>query len=339
MRHRSLLVGTILCVLILVLISAAPLLTSANPNDQNPLAVFAHPSSAHLMGADSFGRDMLARVLYGGRATVLASVAVVVLGSVVGQHARHHRRLLRRPARDAGSCGSSTCCWPSPGILLALAVAAILGPGLVNGVIAVAIVSVPVYARVVEGATIEIRHLPYVDAAITLGAGAPHILRRHILPNVLSGIVVLATSWLGIAALWIAALGFIGLGVQPPTPEWGAILNDGQNYITIAWWIAFFPGTFLALWVVVGEPHRRRPARRARPHAGEALTGAPLSVHGEGEDQPVNIHLTRARGVRVLARRAAARSGSRGGRLVRDPQRREPARLGRRPARVGRPAS
>jgi ABC-type dipeptide/oligopeptide/nickel transport system permease subunit len=129
-------------------------------------------------------------------------------------------------------------------------VAAILGPGLVNGVVAVAVVSVPVYARVVEGATIEIRHLPYVDAAITLGAGAPHILRRHILPNVLSGIVVLATSWLGVAALWIAALGFIGLGVQPPTPEWGAILNDGQNYITIAWWIAFFPGTFLALWVV-----------------------------------------------------------------------------------------
>jgi ABC-type dipeptide/oligopeptide/nickel transport system permease subunit len=249
LRHRSLLVGTILCLLILVLISAAPLLTSANPDDQNPLAVFAHPSSEHLMGADSFGRDMVARVLYGGRATVLASVAVVVLGSVVGS------TLGIIAGYFGGPLGMVIMRFVDlllafPGILLALAVAAILGPGLVNGVVAVAIVSVPVYARVVEGATIEIRHLPYVDAAITLGAGAPHVLRRHILPNVLSGIVVLATSWLGVAALWIAALGFIGLGVQPPTPEWGAILNDGQNYITIAWWIAFFPGTFLALWVV-----------------------------------------------------------------------------------------
>jgi ABC-type dipeptide/oligopeptide/nickel transport system permease subunit len=109
---------------------------------------------------------------------------------------------------------------------------------------------VPVYARLVEGATVEVLHLPYVDAAVTLGAGPWQIIRRHILPNVASGIIVLTTSWLGIAALWIAALGFIGLGVQPPTAEWGAILNDGANYITVAWWITVFPGVFLALFVV-----------------------------------------------------------------------------------------
>jgi len=137
-----------------------------------------------------------------------------------------------------------------PGILLALAVAAILGPGLLNGVFAVAVVLVPAFARVVEGATVEVRHLPYIDAAVTVGAGPFSILWRHILPNVRSGIIVLTTSWLGIASLWIAALGFLGLGVQPPTPEWGAILNEGRNYITIAWWIAFFPGVFLTLFVV-----------------------------------------------------------------------------------------
>jgi ABC-type dipeptide/oligopeptide/nickel transport system permease subunit len=119
-----------------------------------------------------------------------------------------------------------------------------------NGVFAVAVVVIPAYARVVEGATVEVRHLEYVEASVTLGARPWHIIWRHVLPNVRSGIVVLTTSWLGIAALWIAALGFIGLGVQPPTPEWGASLNDGQNYISLAWWMTVFPGAFLGLFVI-----------------------------------------------------------------------------------------
>jgi ABC-type dipeptide/oligopeptide/nickel transport system permease subunit len=137
-----------------------------------------------------------------------------------------------------------------PGILLALTVAAILGPGLSNGVIAIAAILVPVYARLVEGATSEVRNLPYVDAALTLGSGPWRIIFRHILPNVMSSVIVLTTTWLGIAALWITALGFIGLGVQPPTPEWGSILNDGQNYIMLAWWITVFPGMFLSMFVI-----------------------------------------------------------------------------------------
>lgn len=96
----------------------------------------------------------------------------------------------------------------------------------------------------------QIRHLPYVEVARNLGARSWQIVWRHILPNVRSSIVVLTTSWLGIAAMWVAALGFIGLGVQPPTPEWGAILNDGQRYITICWWMTLFPGIFLSLFVI-----------------------------------------------------------------------------------------
>ena len=88
------------------------------------------------------------------------------------------------------------------------------------------------------------------QAAVTLGAGMGHIMRRHVIPNVAPSLIVLSTSWIGIAALWIAGLGFLGLGVQPPSPEWGAILNEGANYITIAWWITVFPGTILALYVV-----------------------------------------------------------------------------------------
>ncbi|HET6502684.1 MAG TPA: ABC transporter permease [Amycolatopsis sp.] len=248
-RHRSLLAGSIICLVLAVLVLAAPLLTSADPNLQDPLSAFAQPSGAHPFGADSFGRDLLARVLYGGRTTILASLSVVVLGGVVGTALGLVAGYFR------GAVGFLIMrlvdlLLAFPGILLALAVATVLGPGLSNEVIAVAAILVPVYARLVEGATAEVLHLPYVDAAVTLGASPWQIIRRHILPNVASGIIVLTTSWLGIAALWIAALSFIGLGVQPPTPEWGAILYDGANYITVAWWITVFPGIFLALFVV-----------------------------------------------------------------------------------------
>jgi ABC-type dipeptide/oligopeptide/nickel transport system permease subunit len=249
LRHRSLAAGIVICSALLLLIISAPLLTSMDPNAQDPTTTFATPSAQHPMGADAFGRDLFSRVLYGGRTTIVASICVVVLGAVIGSTI----------GLIGGYFGGATgfvimrlvdLLLAFPGILLALAVTAILGPGLWNGVIAIAAILVPVYARLVEGATAEVRHLPYVDAAVTLGAGPWRIILRHILPNVASGIIVLTTTWLGIAALWITALGFIGLGVQPPTPEWGAILNDGQNYITLAWWITVFPGIFLSLFVI-----------------------------------------------------------------------------------------
>ena len=247
--HRSLLIGLVICAILALLVAGAPLLTRAQPNDQDPAITFAAPSAQHLMGADAFGRDVFSRVLYGGRTTILASLSVVVLGAVFGV------TLGLVAGYFGGAIGFVIMrlidlLLAFPGILLALAVSAVLGPGLVNGVIAIAAILVPVYTRLVEGATAEVRHLPYVDAAITLGAGPWRIILRHVLPNVSPGIIVLTTTWLGIAALWIAALGFIGLGVQPPTPEWGALLNDGQNYITLAWWITVFPGIFLALFVV-----------------------------------------------------------------------------------------
>ena len=249
LRHRSLLAGLAITAILLAVIAAAPLLTAADPTLQDPVASFAPPSAEHPMGADAFGRDLFARVLYGGRTTILASVAVVALGGLAGVS-------LGLIAGYAGGVvgflimRAVDLLLAFPGILLALAVSAVLGPGLVNGVLAIAVVLTPVYARLVEGATAEVRHLPYVDAVVTLGAGAPRIILRHILPNISPGIIVLTTTWLGVAVLWIAALGFIGVGVQPPLPEWGAILNDGQNYITIAWWITVFPGVFLALLVI-----------------------------------------------------------------------------------------
>jgi ABC-type dipeptide/oligopeptide/nickel transport system permease subunit len=249
LRHRSLTAGLIISIVLTFLVAAAPLLTSVDPNAQDPLITFAPPSAEHPMGADAFGRDLFSRVLYGGRTTMLASLCVVVIGAIVGTSVGLIAGFFGG-ALGFGIMRLVDLLLAFPGILLALTVTAILGPGLSNGVIAIAVILVPVYARLVEGATAEVRNLPFVDAAVTLGAGPWRIILRHILPNVLSGIIVLTTTWLGIAALWITALGFIGLGVQPPTPEWGSILNDGQNYIMLAWWITVFPGMFLSMFVI-----------------------------------------------------------------------------------------
>ena len=249
LRHHSLLLGLIICVVILILIAGAPLFTSYNPTTLNQFSVFAQPSSAHLMGADEFGRDVFARVLYGGRNTVEASFMVAVLGGFVGSAlgliAGYFGGLLGLVIMRL-----MDLLLVFPGILLALIVAAILGPGLVNGVLAVAIASIPVFGRVVEGATIEVRSQLYMEAATALGASRAHIMRHNVLPNVLPDILVLWTSWLGVATLSITGLGYLGLALQPPTPEWGASLNDGQEYISVAWWISFFPGLFLTLFVV-----------------------------------------------------------------------------------------
>jgi ABC-type dipeptide/oligopeptide/nickel transport system permease subunit len=226
-----------------------PLFITVDPVAQDPMATFTPPTAVHLMGTDAFGRDLLARVLIGARTTMIASLSVVLLGALAGTTV----------GIVAGYVGGAVgfgimrlidLLLAFPGILLALTVTAILGPGLVNGVLAIAVILVPVFARLVEGATVEVRGLPYVEAARCAGASQARIILRYILPNVMSGIIVLTTTWLGIAALWVTALGFIGLGVQPPTPELGAILNDGQNYITLAWWITVFPGLFLSLFVV-----------------------------------------------------------------------------------------
>ena len=249
LRHRSLALGLILVSVLCLAVIAGPWFVSADLDAQDPTLAFSPPSLSLPMGTDAFGRDMLVRVLYGGRTTMLASLCVVALGGVVGTLFGVLAGFL------GGTFGFIVMRFVDlllafPGIMLALAVAAILGPGLWNGVIAIAAILAPIFARLVAGATAEVRGMPYVDAARTLGAGPGWIVVRHVLPNVASNIIVLTTGWIGIAALWIAALGFIGLGVQPPQPELGAILNDGQNYITLAWWITVFPGLFLALFVV-----------------------------------------------------------------------------------------
>jgi peptide/nickel transport system permease protein len=136
-----------------------------------------------------------------------------------------------------------------PGLLLALTLATIFGPGLNGTIIAIGIVFIPGTARIVQGVTLQARQYVYVEAAQALGVPGRGVMRRHILPNVFAQVVVLATTGLGLATLSVAALGFLGLGLQPPTPEWGAVLNEGRDYVTTAWWVTFFPGLMISLYV------------------------------------------------------------------------------------------
>jgi ABC-type dipeptide/oligopeptide/nickel transport system permease subunit len=264
LRQRNFLAGVILLAIVVIPVLLAPVISAVGPDTQNAGASFLGPSMNHLsplMGTDQFGRSIWARVLYGGRNSIGASVAVVVLGGIVGTFLGLVAGYLGGPVSFL-IMRVVDLLLAFPGILLALGVTAILGPSLVNAVIAVAIVAVPLYARIVEGAAREIRNLPYVRASRALGASSRHIIVRHVLPGAMSAVIVQTTIWLGIAMLWIAALGFLGLGVQPPTPEWGQMVSDGQASLTIAWWVAVFPGVFLAIFVVgvslVGDALRDR---------------------------------------------------------------------------------
>lgn len=247
--HTSLRIGMSIMAIIVLTAVAAPLLTHYDAIAQDPNSMLQPPSGQHLMGTDQFGRDVMTRVLYGGRYTMFASLMVVLIGlaigSTLGLIGGYFGGLV-----DMTVMRSMDLLLAFPGILLALAITTILGPGLNNAIIAIGVVSIPTYARVVHAATLRVRSLPYLDSARALGAGSGRIIRRHVLPNVMSQVFVLGTIWLGTSALWVAALGFLGLGLQPPTPEWGSILNDGRDFIALAWWVSFFPGLVISLYVI-----------------------------------------------------------------------------------------
>ena len=247
-RHRSLLIGMIVAVAILIVTIFAPLFSPYNPILQNPNVTFLSPRWGHLFGTDQFGRDLVARVLYGGRYTIAGSVVSVLIATVVGTWlgllAGYFGGFL-----DMVIMRLIDLLLAFPGLLLALALATIFGPGLNGTVIAIGIVFIPGTGRIVQGVTLQASTYMYVEAAQALGVPSAAIIRHHILPNVLAQVVVLATTSLGLATLSVAALGFLGLGLQPPTPEWGAILNEGRDYVTLAWWVTFFPGLMISLYV------------------------------------------------------------------------------------------
>ncbi len=207
------------------------------------------PSADHLMGTDQVGRDIFSRLVVGARISLLAGVTVIILavaigtvmGAVAGYFGGWADTLIMRV---------TDVFLTVPDLILAMAFAAALGPGLMNVMIAVSLVWWPGYCRLVRANVISLRHEQYAEAAESLGSSKARILYRHILPNALPSILVKASMDVGFAVLTTAALGFIGLGTQPPTPDWGQMVSEGRKYIRDAWWFSTFPGLAILLTVL-----------------------------------------------------------------------------------------
>ncbi|MET0955486.1 MAG: ABC transporter permease [Cryobacterium sp.] len=209
-------------------------------------ALLAPPSLDHLFGTDNFGRDLLTRVFAGGQLSLWTGLIAVAISMAIGVP-------LGGIAGYAGGALGSVIMrvmdvlLAFPSLVLAMAVAAALGPGTSSAMIAVGIVGIPEFARITYGQTISLKQREFVEAGRALGLSSATILTRHIVPNALAPIVVRATLGMGYAILTAAALSFIGLGAQPPTAEWGVMISDGRGYIISGeWWLTFFPGLAIA---------------------------------------------------------------------------------------------
>lgn len=244
-------VGLSILLVILVIAVIAPYVVPF-PKDAktgvNPAARFTPPGEVHYFGTDRIGRDIFSRVLIGtGLALKVGTTIIVIatsIGVTIGATAAYFGGWV-----DELLMRFTDIFLTVPGLVLAIAITAALGRGINNAMIGIALVWWPGFARLTRSQVLSIKEEPFVEAIYGLGAGHIRIIFRHILPNALSPIIVKMTTDFGFAVLTAAALGFIGVGAQPPTPEWGAMINEGRDYFPDRWWIATFPG--LAIWLLV----------------------------------------------------------------------------------------
>lgn len=248
---------------LLVATVAPDLVSTADPNQIDPRNAFSPPTASHWFGTDESGRDVYSRVVAGTAPSLLIGVTAtaigLALGLVLGVLAGFGGRAL-----DFTVNRTVEVLFAFPGLLLALLVIVIAGPGPVSATIAVGLSTAPGYARIIRGQLVAIRSSAWVESARVLGHSPGRILARHILPNALTPLVVLATLGIGQAVVWAAALSYLGLGAQPPSAEWGAMLSAGRTYIGTAWWLTVFPGLMIVLTTIVSTVLGRGITRRSR---------------------------------------------------------------------------
>jgi len=248
LKNRGAAVGGFIFLLIIVVAVIAPWLAPYNPIKLNVSDSLQSPSGRHWLGTDQFGRDTLSRIVFGSRVSVamgLVAVAIsVVGGSVLGLVSGYFRGMT-----DMLVSRLVDVMLGFPGILLALVVIAVLGTNLRSAMIAVGVSGMPIFIRVVRGSTLSAREYQYVEAARVVGCGHFRILFRHVMPNVSAPVIVLSTLGIPSAIIAGAALSFLGLGIKPPTADWGEMLSNGRSFMSTAWWLSTFPG--LALMVMV----------------------------------------------------------------------------------------
>lgn len=248
-RKTMLLSMTMLCILVFIAI-AAPVLSPYDPNDIDLKSKNLPPSSNHLLGTDYLGRDMLSRIMHGATTSLSISAGVVVLslvigislGCIAGYYGGMVDELLSR-AIDVFLA--------FPGIIFALAMMGVMGPGIVNLILSLALVHWSTYARLMRGQVLSVKEQEYVLSTRLLGAGNLHIMRKHIIPNAIAPIIVLATIDLGHVILSVASLSFLGLGLPANIPEWGSMLSAGKEFIRTAPYQTIFPGLAITLFVVI----------------------------------------------------------------------------------------
>ncbi|GAB3792755.1 nickel transporter permease [Virgibacillus kimchii] len=248
-KNKAAMIGGLMILFFIVVAFIGPYFTPYEPNSQDLVNKLQPPSADHWFGTDHYGRDIFTRIIHGMSITLyigffsvaMGATAGVVLGMISGYYGGRIDTVIMR---------IMDVLLAFPGILLALAIVSVLGASLNNVIIAVAIFSIPVFARIVRGSTLSVRKLEYIDAMKALGASDIRILFKHILPNIASPIIVQATLSIATTVLTAAGLSFLGLGAQPPMPEWGAMLSDGRNYMYNAWHVAFFPGVMIVAVVL-----------------------------------------------------------------------------------------
>jgi len=248
-RNPSAVAGFIVITVMVLMAFSAPYLAPYDPIRIDLKARLSPPSKDHIFGTDELGRDILSRIMHGARISLRIGVLVILIsgglgaliGGVSGYAGKRSDNIIMRIMDVILSF---------PPLVLAMALAAAMGPNLNNAILAVAFVMIPKFARMVRGEALVVKEKQFIAAARSSGAGSMWIIVHHVVPNCLSSVIVLATLILGETILIAASLSFIGLGAQPPSPEWGAMISVGRKFLMDQWWYATFPGLFILLTVI-----------------------------------------------------------------------------------------
>lgn len=248
-RHPNITIGGMLVLIIVICAVFAPLITNADPYEQDLLATMLPPSWAHPFGTDDSGRDIFARVIYGARISLLEVALGVGLAVITGVPLGILSGMAGRRV-DTVIMWCMDVMFAFPGIVLAILIISVLGTSLFNLLVAIAIFSVPVYARLARNLTFGLKNMDYVEAAVSLGLSRFRIMTHYIFPNAIGPIIVQSTLTAGTVILSAASLSFLGLGAQPPLPEWGAMMSSGRNYLGLNIYMSLFPGLAIMLTVL-----------------------------------------------------------------------------------------
>ncbi len=247
-RKTAMLAG-IFIVLLVIIAVFAPFVAPHDPFETDYSLSMMPPSLEHPAGTDVYGRDILSRIIHGSRISLAVGFTSVLVGAVFGVTLGLISGFFGG-FLDGLIMRTSDVLFAFPGILLAIAIVAVLGPGLINVIVAVSVFSMPTFARIVRGSTLALKESLYVRAATSLGATRKRVMFVHIMPGTLSGVIIYFTMRIGTSIITAASLSFLGLGAQPPTPEWGAMLAESRDYIGVADHMTIFPGIAIFLTVL-----------------------------------------------------------------------------------------